>query len=183
MVKDRKLSSQEKALWHHVTRSMTPMHPHKIVPEGDLSTNKSAPSKKAFTPSSAPSYHQAPKHPPHMPKQMMPLDGATQRRLRRGKMPIEGKLDLHGHRQAEAHRALEDFIAYSRRRGRRCVLVVTGKGNLTTPYTEGVPGVLRQRVPEWLRTGHLAQHIVGIEQAHPRHGGSGALYVILRTST
>ena len=60
--------------------------------------------------------------------------------------------------------------------------MITGKGSLSTPYAEGVPGVLRQRVPDWLRTGALASFVIGVEEAHARHGGSGALYVILRSN-
>ncbi len=180
MGKDRKLNAQERALWHHVTKSVTPIHPQKYDVDDKAVLKRAARSKKSVSPTSTQTYHQPPQHPPHIPKKLAPLDGATLRKLRRGKMHIDGRLDLHGHRQAEAHRALEDFIAYSRKSGRRCVLVITGKGSFNTLHMEGMPGILRQRVPEWLRSGALAQHVVGVEQAHPRHGGGGAPYVILR---
>src|SRR3546814_8216446 len=73
------------------------------------------------------------------------LDGRKAERLSRGKLPIEASLDLHGLRQAEAHRRLEAFLAESQAAGKRCVLVVTGKG---LHKEEG--GVLRSAVPRWL---------------------------------
>jgi DNA-nicking Smr family endonuclease len=101
------------------------------------------------------------------------LDRASAERLRRGRYPIEARLDLHGMTQEEAHRALAGFVAGSRALGRRVVLVITGHGR-----TSG--GVLKAAVPRWLNEPDLRHHLLAIARAQPRDGGSGALYLLLR---
>lgn len=82
---------------------------------------------------------------------------------------------------ARAHAALKIFIADSQAMGRRCVLVITGKGSDAEPgFGEVAPGVLRREAPKWLATPPLSQMIVNVSQAHDRHGGGGALYVYLK---
>ncbi|MEW6272267.1 MAG: Smr/MutS family protein [Thermodesulfobacteriota bacterium] len=103
------------------------------------------------------------------------LDRRTAERLRRGQIEIEGQLDLHGLTQDEAFLAIQTFLYESLQEGRRCVLLITGKG---TARDGG--GVLRSAVPRWLTEGAYAPHLVGIAPAHAQHGGDGALYVLLR---
>jgi DNA-nicking Smr family endonuclease len=86
---------------------------------------------------------------------------------------IEQTLDLHGRTQDEAHRALARFLAAAQAAGCRCVLVVTGKGL-------GSGGTLGHMVPRWLNEGANRELIVAFTPAQARHGGSGALYVLLR---
>jgi DNA-nicking Smr family endonuclease len=115
------------------------------------------------------------------------LDKRTAERLRKGEIPIEAKLDLHGMTQAEASAALSRFVRQSRLYGLRCLLVITGKGerrraeeDVIVPAME--TGVLKQLVPRWLSSGAERQHILAIATARPQHGGAGALYVLLRRS-
>ncbi len=103
------------------------------------------------------------------------VDSRTMARLRRGRIRPEAQLDLHGLTQGEAHRALAAFIARAQNDGRRCVIVVTGKGRVS----EG-GGVLRQGVPGWLNTPALRPRIMGFCAAQQRDGGAGAVYVLLR---
>ncbi|HJU15010.1 MAG TPA: Smr/MutS family protein, partial [Stellaceae bacterium] len=103
------------------------------------------------------------------------VDRATAERVKRGRYPIEAQLDLHGMTQAAAHRALIGFVAASREAGRRCVLIITGRGLAT-----GEPGILRRAVPRWLDEPELRPYILTIAPAQPRHGGPGALYLLLR---
>ena len=103
-------------------------------------------------------------------------------RLRSGKLRPEAKLDLHGLTLERAHPALVDFVLGHAARGRRLLLVVTGKGK---PRDEGGPiptrlGVLRHQVPQWLRMPPLAPMVLQVAQAHRSHGGEGAYYVYLR---
>ena len=107
---------------------------------------------------------------PHRP---VGLDRRTWLRLKRGHVAIEQTLDLHGRTQDEAYGALARFLAAARAAGCRCVLVVTGKGL-------GSGGTLRHMVPRWLNEGGNRGQIVAFCPAQARHGGAGALYVLLR---
>jgi DNA-nicking Smr family endonuclease len=96
------------------------------------------------------------------------------RRLRRGLIPSEDEIDLHGMNQTQARDRLADFIARSRAAGLRCVRVVHGKG-----YRSGPRGpILKAAVNLWLRR-HL--DVMAFTSAKVIDGGSGALYVLLRT--
>ena len=101
------------------------------------------------------------------------FDRATETKLRRGQLPLEGRLDLHGLTQAEAFKALHRFIQAAVAQEKRTVLVITGKG-------QRFEGVLRRMVPEWLEDPALARFIVAITPAHPKDGGTGAFYLRLR---
>ena len=113
------------------------------------------------------------------------LDRRSQERLRRGKLKIDGRLDLHGHTQADAHQALNGFIHRAYGSGLRCVLVITGKGGERAGQDDAgiMPsrgkGVLRRQVPLWLG-GELGRMVLAVETARPQHGGDGAYYVLLR---
>jgi DNA-nicking Smr family endonuclease len=102
------------------------------------------------------------------------VDRRTAERFRRGKLPIEGRLDLHGLYQGAAQDALTRFITDSAASGRRMVLVITGRGS-----REG-SGVLRDRLPQWLNQPPCRAHVLAFTSARPEHGRDGAFYVLLR---
>ena len=104
------------------------------------------------------------------------VDKRTATRFRRGLMPIDATLDLHGHTQASGRQALAGFLRAHRAAGRRCVLVVTGKG-LKDDWSVGA---LRQALPGWLNAPDLRRLILAYCHAQPQHGGSGAVYILLR---
>ena len=118
----------------------------------------------------------APPMPPPALDTFAGLDRASAERLRRGRYPIEARLDLHGMTQAEAHRALNGFVSGSRAIGRRVVLVITGHGRISG-------GVLKEAVPRWLNEPGLRQHLLAIARAQQRDGGAGALYLLLRKAS
>lgn len=103
------------------------------------------------------------------------VDKRTDEKVRKGRMGIDGRIDLHGMTQGEAHHALVGFIRRSHAMGRRMVLVITGKGQM--PRGEGV---LRLSVPRWLREADIGPLILSVHQAQPQHGGGGAYYVLLK---
>ncbi len=103
------------------------------------------------------------------------LDRAGAQRLRRGKVPIDETLDLHGLTQVQAQGQLEDFVIKAAREGRRRLLVITGKGRRS-----GGEGVLRARVPEWLGQDPLGRLVLAFAYAKRHDGGQGALYLLLR---
>jgi DNA-nicking Smr family endonuclease len=103
------------------------------------------------------------------------IDRRSLERLRRGKLAIEGTLDLHGRSYDEARLMLEEFIAHASEAGRRCVLVVTGKGSVASGG-----GVLRRGLPQWLNRPPCRDKVLAFSAARPEHGGAGACYVLLR---
>lgn len=118
--------------------------------------------------------------PPQRPAPAEGLERQARLALRRGRMPIEARIDLHGMIQSEAHAALTGFILRARAAGHGYVLVVTGKGGAGYADPFGERGVLRRSVPHWLRSPELRSIVIGFEEAARHHGGGGALYVRLR---
>lgn len=112
------------------------------------------------------------------------LDRKTSDKLRRGQMPIEGRLDLHGLRYEQAKAALLRFIDMSHASQKRCLLVVTGKGargqGQDQPWYEQEPGILKRHLPQWLSEPGMSAKILAVEPAQPKHGGEGAFYILLR---
>ncbi len=117
-----------------------------------------------------PSLNQAVAKVPDAPN---PLDNKTVRKIAKGKLDIDARLDLHGRTQAEAHNQLLAFLQAASERNHRVVLVITGKGRLTG-------GVLRSAVPLWFEETRFRKLVSGYRESHTSHGGSGALYVKLR---
>jgi DNA-nicking Smr family endonuclease len=97
------------------------------------------------------------------------------RQLRRGQLPIDGRLDLHGLGARAAETALVDFLRLMRTRNERCVLVIHGKG-------ERIPGagVLRGEISTWLSQGKAREHVAAFATSRDDDGGEGAVYVALR---
>jgi DNA-nicking Smr family endonuclease len=104
------------------------------------------------------------------------VDKRTLAKLRRGQIPPERRIDLHNMTQSEAYAALGGFLASAHSAGRRCVLVITGKGY----RSDGAVGVLRTNVPHWLNQPVNRARILAFSHAAPADGGEGALYVLLR---
>lgn len=104
------------------------------------------------------------------------IDHRTASRFRRGRLPIEGRLDLHGLSQARAHTALRRFVNTAWQASLRSILVITGKGNRAD---DGV-GILRSSVPLWLNEPDLRPKVLSFTYAQPRDGGEGALYLLIR---
>mgnify|MGYP000866430374 CR=1 FL=1 len=111
------------------------------------------------------------------------VDPAIHRKLRRGRIEIDGTIDLHGLTQAEAREALRRYIAARAARGDRTILVITGKGARTdNDYAAAMTerGILRAMLPIWLGEPGLAHLVSGWSVAARGHGGEGAWYVRLR---
>ena len=110
---------------------------------------------------------------PHVREVTPGLDRRTEQRLRRGALPIDRTIDLHGLTQAAAHAALDRFVRAAAAAGSRMLLIITGKGS-------GGEATLRRLVPRWLAQGEHAARVLRATPARPQHGGDGALYVLLR---
>ncbi|HEY7608985.1 MAG TPA: Smr/MutS family protein [Alphaproteobacteria bacterium] len=129
--------------------------------------------------------------PPLVPGQLAGLDRRSGERLRKGQMPVEAELDLHGMTQEAAHAAVLRFVETQHAAGKRCVLIVTGKGGKSAgPFQpKAVPGrltfgsgrgVLKEALPRWLNEPRLRAHIIAVSPASRAHGGEGAVYVLLK---
>lgn len=104
------------------------------------------------------------------------LDAGVVRKLKRGEFAVQAHLDLHGLLKDEAKAELEAFLTKSRASGRRCVLVVHGRG---LHSKDQVP-VLKEALKRWMATARFAQHVLAFATARPHDGGAGAVYVLLR---
>ncbi len=98
------------------------------------------------------------------------------RSLRRGAVPVDARLDLHGKSEGEAREELTTFLREKRARGERCVLVIHGKGEHSP---KGV-GVLRGEIAAWLSQGRASEYVGAFVTALADDGGEGAVYVLLR---
>jgi DNA-nicking Smr family endonuclease len=92
--------------------------------------------------------------------------------LRRGLLPPEASLDLHGMRVSDARGALLRFLEQSTQQRRRCVRLIHGKGYGSQ---ERQP-VLKQKVNQWLRQ---RAEVLAFCSAPRWDGGTGAAYVLL----
>jgi DNA-nicking Smr family endonuclease len=183
----RVLTSDEVALWTHVTRHVEPLRPERMqgleaietIETPEPEPIKAKPAKK----NAAAEVQQKPKAPvaPTIPP-LAPLEKRLRQRLSRGHTPIDSVIDLHGMRQDEAHSALRRFVMGAHQAGYAVILVVTGKGANASSETGAFEerGVLRRMVPHWLRMADLRNYVIGFENAAQHHGGTGALYVRIR---
>lgn len=193
--RSRSLTDEERKLWRAAMKDATPLkRGRKAEQAEDAPTQPASTQAAPASPTSAASaaiFVPPPKPgPPTVPPPLGPLERRTSQKLARGQIEIEAMIDLHGFSQERAHGALLEFIARSRGRGLRCVLVITGKG--ASPYARHtlhgstfyeVPerqGVLRSAVPRWLGEAEFRLHVSGFQPAHPKHGGGGAFYLWLR---
>lgn len=182
----RSVTEEERSLWQFVMRDADPIAGRSgrtvpVVPPPDPAAEapKDAPEEPAV-----PAVHR-PAGPPQTPRPSAPrplevgvfadMDRRTADRLRRGRMELDGRIDLHGMTQTQAHGALMGFVHRAWHEGRRCVLIITGKGS-------GGPdgGVLRRMVPRWLGESPMRPMVLAVQPAQPRDGGDGALYVLLK---
>ncbi|APG48777.1 Smr/MutS family protein [Phaeobacter porticola] len=194
----RKLTSEEIDLWHRVARQAERLHPKTAMAPATLPLPKPKPTKSALPPQerfspeifelgakagSKPARHDLkPSVAGSLRSAPLQMDGKAYRKMTRGKLKPEGKLDLHGMRVDAAHPALVRFILSAHGSGKRLVLVITGKGkDRDEPGPMPVPrGVLRHQVPQWLSLPPLSQAVLQVTPAHVSHGGGGAYYVYLR---
>ncbi|WP_421565361.1 Smr/MutS family protein [Ochrobactrum sp. EDr1-4] len=106
------------------------------------------------------------------------FDRPTHRKISKGRVDIEARIDLHGLTQNDAYELLYGFLLGAHARGLKHVMVITGKGR-----SFGSEGVLKQAVPHWFSTPLFRLLVSAYEDAAHHHGGHGALYVRLRKQT
>lgn len=175
----RGLSAADLDIWHAVAATVTRRMPGAVLaPKPEPRAPRTVPESPAgLAAGNAPAKMVGPKRGP-APE----IDRSARRKLAAGKTAIDARLDLHGFRQAEAHARLQSFLLDAQKRGRRTVLVITGKGggDPAGPSWGGERGVLRRLVPLWLGSPRLAPLVAAFGEAGRSHGGEGALYIVLR---
>ncbi len=181
----RKLTQVELRLWRQVTKQASPLHRH--MPQYEI-----APAEPDASPALPPS----PKLPEgfafrqvttSVPKSAVlrmgeyaGIDRNTAERFRRGRMTIDARLDLHGMTQEQAYLTLTAFLKHSHEKGRRCVLVITGKGTPRSPRHGAAAGILKAALPLWLNDPGIRPYLLVYDIAQPKDGGDGAFYLLLK---
>lgn len=204
------MDKNDKKLWKAVTRDVKPISKGDIdalnALEKELEARAPAPSAKSKKRKPAQAETAAPK--PESPRDGDPLfyervtigstnktsksyqssevDKRTLQRLKRGQIPIDGRIDLHGLTQDRARDQLFSFIENAYRMGHRCVLVITGKGRVVFEdddlqhHERLVPGVIKRKTSDWLSDPKISHFILKSCDAQPKDGGQGARYIYLR---
>lgn len=104
------------------------------------------------------------------------FDRRVLRQLRRGDLALQGHLDLHGMRREEARQKVAEFVVKAHAEGKRCVLIVHGRG---LGSKDNIP-VLKEKLTAWLTRGAIGRHVLAFTSARPWDGGTGAVYVLLK---
>ena len=188
------LSAEDRELWSAVTRTVIaarpaiPKHDHPVATQ---SHNPKPKRKQSFEVSdfrigetattTQPGSQLAPSVSDRLAHAPVRMDHGTHRKMLRGKLKPESRIDLHGMTLAQAHPVLTRFILGAHADGLRLVLVITGKGK-DRDDPGPIPirrGVLKHQVPNWLHMPPLGRVVLDLREAHLRHGGTGAYYVYL----
>lgn len=181
MAKDRKLSNEERILWGKVAKSTRPLPERKndlsaldefLAEEQAQQTARLEKTKIELQSSAAQPSTPLPQK--QLPTRHHPLEKPVKRKIAKGRLPLEARIDLHGMIQSEAHVILLDFLIRAHERGLRHVLVITGKGS-----SMGSDGALKRAVPFWFSKPEFRYLISSYEAAAQHHGGEGALYIRL----
>ncbi len=179
----RGLTAEEAALWAKVAQSVTPLEPKRATAPRPLvgsTTPAPVPSPPKQVKGRVPEPLVPPKPAP-APVHDHGLDSHWDRRLARNSTEPEFTLDLHGHNLEQAHRRLDTGLTQAKAMGARLVLLITGKPRPVDAADRGEKrGAIRAKILDWLAAGPHATDIAAIRPAQRRHGGEGALYLVLR---
>lgn len=195
--KNPTLGPEDEALWRSVVKKTKPLTKR---PKAPAAPQKPQEVEKPKAEKKLPQRRVKPSPPPEpeirVSKVAKPggLERGLADKLRRGKLRPDGRLDLHGFRQEEAHQALIGFLTRAQARDKRLVLVITGKGDAYysggggdsgdddegNDSTARQSGILRRMLPMWLDEPPLRPLIAGFQPAHRHDGGDGAFYIHIR---
>lgn len=187
MVGDRKIKVEDRILWGRVARSTRPLPGRmeeltafetaleEALPAPAATGWKGGKDRQATLLAGTADSEAGARAAPRTPSGVHhPLERPVKRKLSRGRLKLEARIDLHDLIQSEAHHILLDFLHRAHDRGLRHVLVITGKGS-----SRGSEGALKRAVPMWFAKPEFRYLISSHEPAAAHHGGEGALYVRL----
>jgi DNA-nicking Smr family endonuclease len=185
-VAGRRLDPDEDALWRKVTATVRPILRRPpvrpvVVPVADTGVAET-PAKPRKPAGRIPPLREKPVVPAKSPPGPgETLDGGWDRRLARGAVAPDITIDLHGHTLASAHFALEEGLSRAVMEDARLMLLVTGRPPREREVDGSIRrGAIRAAVGDWLLGSGYAGRIAAVRNAHPRHGGAGALYIVFR---
>ena len=174
----RSLTPDEAQLWAKVTASIRPLS--RVMPKAKLADPVPAEPRRDTVPAildvAQGERKTAVAKPPLRPGTT--LDGSWDRKLGKGAVSPDRILDLHGHSLDSAWHAIDRALEQAIADGDRVLLLVTGHERRGAPPIER--GKIRAAVGDWLAVSRHARQIATVRAAHPRHGGGGSLYIILR---
>jgi len=186
----RGLTPEEAELWARVAATVKPMH--KILPTRGEVAARSAdgggvpprlpPPPKRLKGRIPPPPPAPPRATPPRPLDSHGLDSSWDRKLAKAAIAPDFTLDLHGHTLDSAHARLDHGLIQAISMGARLVLLITGRPRPSDDHAGRGErrGAIRPKVLDWLAAGPHAPRIAAVRGAHPRHGGAGALYIVLR---
>lgn len=191
----RGLSREEAELWGRVARTVKPLM--RRVPTTTVMGAYVRDSEVTPPPTTPPKFQKIKRVPPQQaaasqlpqggedrkprPLDRHGLDGSWERKLAKAEISPDFTLDLHGHTLDAAHARLDHGLAQAVSLGARLVLVITGKPRpVEAADRGGRRGAIRAKLLDWLAHGSHASRIAAVRGAHPRHGGTGAVYVVLK---
>jgi len=161
----RPLTADDKAIWQRVARTVTPS-PHRAQKKIKATPTVQLEDKGPFM-------RVTPKRETYKTETPKTLEPSADKRVRRGRIQIDRRIDLHDMTRDQARPALFKLVRNAYAKDARCLLVITGKGLRLN-------GVLRQNFPNWINAPEVRPMIASYAQAHIRHGGTGAWYIFLK---
>lgn len=166
---------EDEKVWQELTRNIQKLPQPEEPPSAPIYIDEITPSVSY---KNIPNAHQLP---PLQIGCLDQMDGSMARHFKRGDYPVEATLDLHGKTEDMAYDAVCKFIKQSYLSGKRCIMIITGKGlNADEDNILTFKGKLRERTPVWLNSDELRPLILGIIHPDARRGGTGALAIMLR---
>ena len=183
----RRLTADEAQVWAQVARTVTPLE--KRRPKAEAVVAEPVPTQIVVSPPPPAKKVKGRVPPPLPPKPVsakaqesqLQLDGSWEKRISKGTLVPDFSLDLHGSSLDQAYVRLMHGLTQAKSMGARVVLVVTGKSRPVDAMDRGsARGAIRAKITDWLAASEHAYDIVAIRGAHRRHGGQGALYVVLK---
>lgn len=184
----RGLSPQEAQLWARVASTVKPLGGRRAAAAAQTRMTEAAAASAVPQPPAkpkgrvpAPLLPPAPAPAPTRPLDRHGLDSSWEKKLARAGVHPDFTLDLHGHTLDSAHARLDHGLAQAAALGARVVLVITGRPRPAEAADRGDRrGAIRAKLLDWLAAGPHAGRIAAVRGAHRKHGGAGAVYVILR---
>ena len=180
----RGLSDAEQAAWAKLAESVTPLAGRRVPKASPATVAAPAPAKLAPKSPLPPKPRVPMRPPPPAPgvhRQDEGLDGHWNRKLKAGQIAPDYTLDLHGHTLDGAYSRIISGIDQARSMGARVVLVIAGRDRGADPADrQNKRGAIRAKLLDWLAASHHADAIAAVRRAHIRHGGEGALYLVLK---